>query len=301
VADSGCENLDVEEIRRILTIELAGDRVDPTDQSISPEDQTAIEVTLICEGGSIRIIANNESEEPPLERSIEHLETKLKERFIALSVSQLLTTSKIDDKPDSEPSPDREQAPVNHPVNAPPDRSDMPVVSDKGIDHLELSLAGGIVFHDIFHFHTGSAHLRGDIWFTRETALLVLLSFEMGEAHKDIGSVTVMGPFIGLGVGRRFGGTGMLSIEISGAALAGYVHLTGNPGDNATAKPPLDGITGVFFLTGAPVFRISGFLMALDIRGGYTIENPIGKVVGEDPVTLGGFWAGVGLRFGASF
>ena len=47
-----------------------------------------------------------------------------------------------------------------------------------------------------------------------------------------------------------------------------------------------------------PTIKIKKMLLSLTLKGGYTLENPVGTIAGEDNVTIGGFWMGADLGLG---
>lgn len=272
VSQEGCDELDMAEIQRLMMIELAD----------LAEDLT---IRLVCEGQSVRIVADDQATARRLNRSIEMINTNLKERVIALSASQLVTASRLDGTESKKPIDDRDSNPPGKKAE------------DSTVDHLELSLGGGFKMHSNLTLPTGEGILRGDIWFKPHIGLLTLVSFEGGTASRDIGTATPLCGLAGLGMAWRFVRASYFRLEASLFGLAGYAYIEAEPRKGATGSST-SGITGEFDAGLTPAVHFERVFIALDLRGGYTIENPIGRVDDEDPVTLGGFWAGADIRFG---
>ncbi len=277
-SQEGCQDLDVDEIERLMKIELA-------DLAETTEDASDFTIRIICEDRLLRIVADDHTESRHLERSIAPLETKLKERVIALSASQLVTVSWLE-----EPEPPK--ATIEKTASRQPRER-----ADDLVDHLELSLAGGFKLRSDLTLPVGVGGLRGDVWFEPYIGLLALVSFDGGIVNRDIGSAPVLCALSGLGLAWRFIRTRRFGFEASTIALAGYGHIEGNPSSGASGRSS-GGITGEFVVALTPTLLLGNVFLALDLQGGYTIKNPIGQVDGGEQITVGGFWGGANLRFG---
>ncbi|MCP4679885.1 MAG: hypothetical protein GY854_31205 [Deltaproteobacteria bacterium] len=277
-SQEGCPDLNLEEITRLMAIELA-------DLAKATGNTTDFTIRIICEDQSLRIVADDSAESKHLERSIAPLETNLKERVIALSASQLVTVSWLE-----KPAP--KEAVVEEPASPQPQ-----VREDELVEHLELSLAGGFKLRSDFAFPVGVAGLRGDVWFEPYIGLLALASFDGGTVNRDIGNAPVLCALTGLGLSWRFIRTRHFGLEATTIALAGYGYIEGNPRAGARGRSSA-GITGEFVLALTPTLLLGNVFIALDLQGGYTIKNPIGRVDGDEQITAGGFWTGANLRVG---
>ena len=261
------------EIERLIALELS-----------QTNDSRPYQIVLVCEGDALRIIAYRDRSRQMLERSIEINDTHLKERIIALTVSQLVST-------ETEPLV-KTKAPPSSPT-----ASAMPQEEKEAVDHVAISLGGGVKPHDVFSLPTGYGLIRGDIWFSRRLGLIAILSFEGGRAKRSLGSVTALSSLAGLGGAWRVLSSTHLHLEISSSASIGYTHLAGNPHEDVRGGD-LGGVAGEFVIGLGGVLVAKDVLVALELLVGYTVNNPVGSVDTDTSVTLAGFWLGGGLRIG---
>jgi hypothetical protein len=119
-----------------------------------------------------------------------------------------------------------------------------------------------------------------------------------GRAERTRGQIDGYAALFGPGVAWTLRPDKDFGLEIWGALSGGYVRLAGRPSMADVDAGAVGGTTGEVELGLGPRFRASSFVMVLDVRSGYTIENPRGIVTDEIAVTFGGFWVGVGLRVG---
>jgi hypothetical protein len=124
-------------------------------------------------------------------------------------------------------------------------------------------------------------------------------AFEYGRDERVRGQIDAYAALFGPGVAWTLRPDEEFGLEIWGAIAAGYARLVGRPAMADVDAGAVGGATGEVELGLGPRLRASSFVMVLDVRGGYTIENPKGVVTEEATVTLGGFWVGIGLRVGA--
>jgi hypothetical protein len=272
VLKRSCHQLDAQEVERLMAIELGGEA-----------EVESLIIILICEGQTLRILAKRSAESEALERSVALVDSHLKERLIALTVSQLVTRA-----PKTAHSP---------PLAAPPPEISPSSSTDRRVAALSLCLSGGVKPHAVFTLPTGYVSIRSGIWFTDSVALLWLVSLEGGRFERELGSVKALSGLAGLGAAWRFASYRFFKVELMGAALMGYTRLEGDP-DPDSGGGTIGGIAGEFVIGVSPVVITGRFLLALDLKSGYTLENPVGTVDDYSPVTLGGFWLGGGLRLG---
>jgi hypothetical protein len=123
-------------------------------------------------------------------------------------------------------------------------------------------------------------------------------AFEYGRAERTRGQIDGYAALFGPGVAWTLRPDKDFGLEIWGTLSGGYVRLAGRPSMADIDAGAVGGTTCEVELGLGPRFRASSFVMVLDVRGGYTIENPKGVVTDETAVTFGGFWVGVGLRVG---
>jgi hypothetical protein len=234
-----------------------------------------------------------------LRRSIELDDNRLKERIIALTVSQLVTTEAVPPKKPKKtymPAP-----PLSSPLPSPTPASPASASSTKEketVDHVSISIGGGVKPHDVFSLVTGYWLLRGDVRFTEKLGFVSVLSFEVGHVERKNGGVTVMSGLAGIGGVWEIAAFRHLHMEFMALASMGYTHLSGESSTDEIGSGDIGGVAGEFVLGPSFVFVAKKLLLALDILGGYTVKNPIGYVHTEDSVTPGGAWIGGGLRIG---
>jgi hypothetical protein len=288
---SGCDHLDMAEVRRLTALELN-----------QANDGAAGQITLICDKNHLRIIAHQARTQHRLERAIELNDTNLKERIIALTVSQIISRENIP-RPETNMSP----APLSNSVvssnlvMSKKEKKERKKVTEEGerdtIDYAAISLGAGVKPHGLFSLPTGYWLLRSGIWFPNRWGLIAILSFEAGRTQRRIGSVRALSGLFGLGGAWRILTSRYLHLELSGTASIGYTSLEGTPVQKAKGGE-LDGLAGEFAIGVGGIAEVKNVFFALDLLVGYTVDNPTGSVVGDDPVTLAGFWLGGSLRIG---
>jgi hypothetical protein len=281
VAQHGCDHLDMTEIRRLIALEL--NQID---------DSRPYQITLTCEGDTLRMAVQRDRTQQVLERSIELGETHLRERIVALTVSQLVIA-------ETPPPVETATPPLPSSSTVPQDSRTpaIPRAEEDTVDHVALSLGGGIKPHGMFSLPTGYWLVRSDIWFSTRLGLISMLSLEGGRAKRSLGSVKALSGLAGLGVALRVLTSRRLHLELSGSASIGYTQLGGKPHQEAGGAE-LGGVAGEFVIGMGGVATIKDVLLALDLLGGYTVKNPEGFVDQDTSVSLAGFWIGGGLRIG---
>jgi len=301
VVHNGCEHLDVTEIGRLTEFELS--------QSL---ESKPYKIFLNCRGDSLQIFVYSKIGQPPLDRSIKLNDSSLKERIVSLTVSQLVTTAGASQaKPKSrrdgrhpapqtatKPRSDKTRLTNTEPSPSPSSAAPDVQIEDSGVEHVVISVGGGVKPHCEFSLPLGYVLIRSGFWFRSKWGVISTISFEGGLAERAPGNVTAMSGLVGLGAAWRVWGAQFFHLDLSGIGSVGYTYLKGSPQEDARGDE-LGGIAGEFVIGLGGVFEAKNWILALDLLGGYTIKNPIGTVIADDSVTLGGFWLGGGLRIGA--
>jgi hypothetical protein len=282
VAQHGCDHLDMPEIRRLIALELG-----------PINDSRPHQITLTCEGDTLRMAVQRDPTRPVLERSIELGEIHLRERIIALTVSQLVIAETLPPVETATPP-----LPTGSTMHQGPRRAPaMPREEEDTVDHVAISLGGGVKPHGMFTLPTGYWLVRSGVWFSPRLGLISMLSLEGGRAKRSLGSVRALSGLAGLGVALRVLTSRRLHLELSGSAAIGYTQLGGKPRQEAGGAE-VGGVAGEFVIGMGGVATIKDVLLALDLLGGYTLKNPEGFVGQDTSVSLAGFWIGGGLRIG---
>ncbi len=282
IVQQACDALDQVEIERLIAIELNNN-----------EDDTSIEVTLLCDNNTLRIItvvknqsSNLNDSSNVFERSVDLEESQLRERLIALTVTQMLTLKDSKPIPSIAPSVKNETA---FSETAQPHHDQKPETS--------LSLGGGVKSHAKFSILTGYGSIRGDLFITKLTILGLIFSIEGARHYKVLGNVSILCGLVGIVVSRNILSFQYVDISLSTAALLGYTRLSGNPNTDKGGST-IDGVAGELQLGAGPVFKIGRLIAAIELFAGYTFRNPVGTVESDSSVSLGGFLVGGGLRLG---
>jgi hypothetical protein len=127
------------------------------------------------------------------------------------------------------------------------------------------------------------------------------VAFELGLAARDLGRVMVLGAWLGGGAAWHLRPHAPIGLQLFAAVAGGYVRLEGRSTRPDVQPDVVDGVTAEAELGLGPELRVGTFIAGLDVRGGYTLANPRGRVAGEAAVTPGGPWVGLGLRLGGVF
>lgn len=294
MVQDGCDHLDMSEIRRLTEFELS-----------QSNEMEPYRITLVCQGDSLRILVYYQPDKSPMERSVKLNDTKLKERIVSLTATQLVTTHlRVEaEKRLVESTTNVANVEVEKPVPPPPFVPVSPP-EEEVVDQVVISVGGGVKPHGEFFLPLGYGVIRSDFWFSDRWGMMSALSFEGGMAKRNLGNVTAMSGLVGLGAVCRLFGMNHIRLEVMGIASAGYTYLKGEPRQNGTGYQ-LSGIAGEFIIGFSGIVEAKNVVIALDLLGGYTFDNPIGLITSDDSktldksVTLGGFWLGGGLRIGA--
>ncbi len=302
IENTGCTDLDKKEVARLILIELANTT------NLAP-GQLALTVKISCALQSVNIQITNRDTAEVLERTIAPPESPTEERVIALTTSQLIIISWLEKSLAARESAreknkkdDSSETQKSEPkaANAPEKQISRSKQSDDvQKSHLELSLGGSIEWMVDSKTPLGGVGLRGDLWTHPSFGAVAIVSFDAGSVNRNIGSVTITNTMGGLGVAWRSPVRTRLCIEVHSSGLVGYVYLKGNPKGGNTGGAG-GGITGQVDLGLSPTLIVGRVVAAVDLQGGYNFGSPVGRVTGESPVSIGGFRAGVNLRFGFS-
>lgn len=295
IQGEGCDDLDIDEIARLVAIELAG-------TVAADVGDNGLVVHLKCDTDTIKMTVLGGSSDRSVERSIVPVNQSVKARVVALSISQLIAVSRME----SQTSPGQGE---NNTKNSENDDSNVEPVraEDSSYQRLkfpskdrDIFITGGGKLKLGKSLVVGNAGVKGDLLFSSNVGVTFLLDLEAGSVSRSAGTVTTMAVFWGIGVVGRFFRRELFFLETGIGAFMGYAYLQGNPEAWATGKSA-GGMTGEFALLVAPTVTLQNTLLSIILKGGYTLENPVGSIIDEREVTIGGFWLGVDLCVGFRF
>jgi hypothetical protein len=294
VSVEGCGDLDEGEIERLLVLELnASGLEDPT---------VVLTVRFECEGSTVLVTARDPLTSKQLAREIPAPSegTVGREREIALAASQLFLASWLELLLKNRPPAAEEGVPAEA-VSAAEEAASAAVAVSRARTELGAGVGGRLrSLGEILP--TFRAGLRGGGW-TGENgpALFGRVDFEIGRASREIGEVDLYAVLAGIELAWRFALSSRWGIDLGVAVAGGYAHLAARDPTAGVFAESIGGLTGEGGAFVGPVLAIGGLALSLVIEGGYSVPNPIGRVEGAEPVTVGGGWIGVGLRLDYGF
>lgn len=303
-----CEGLSVAEVERLLALEL-------TTVAETGGIAEALTIDLDCRDDVIEIAVRDPVTRKRLAREIPAPSTGAagRERMVALAISQLFVASWLEllMPADERPKPEPEVDPGA--VAAARDVAETRVEPRRRHTGT-LSLGVGSRFHrlDDDPLPVVRAGLDGIAWLHPNWGLLVNASYEGGLARRSVGNVRVDALLLGAGAAVRWPADRHLLALLATVSLeAGYLRFAGEPRGDAVAGPPTDGMGGGVGLEVGPCVRAGLLRASLLGSVGFMLRRPEALVarsstqVGdtttydfEDPVSLGGVWAGATLRLG---
>lgn len=289
-----CDGLDIDEIARLVRIELS-------EAVGSSGGLGKLSVHLECRGGEIDVSVFCAETDKTLKRSIEPRDQKAKHRVVALSISQLIAVARMESEKKREEDEGKEGS-QDKPAVEP--SLDLPEEGDRGEEDQskdrDLFLTGGVKLRSGTSLLVGDLGLKSDLLFTENLGVSFIAEFETGSTSREAGTVRTLAIFGGVGAVGRFFRDERFFLEVGIEALMGYARLNSSPKTWANGQSA-GGITGQFAAAAAPTFVLKRVLLSVNVKGGYTLKNPVGFIEGEEDVTLGGFWAGIDLCLGWRF
>lgn len=278
-----CPALNPAEVERLFDFEINRGGAIPTGEPIT------LSMGVWCEPDGVRISTHDQLTGKRLERTIPPIPKGAEPaRVVALAASQLLRASWLELVMPAQPSA-AAWAPSE-------DRTPSQVGGSFGVE-------GGARFRSLGGLlPVGHVGLRGGGVIGTGLILHGNAAFEYGAISRHLGSVSAYAIWIGLDLGYRFAIASFLGFDVEGGGGGGYVLLSAKRAGADVVAHDVDGLTGEIGLRAGPVFSIgASFLISIVLQGGYTIDNPVGRVDGESDVSIGGFSAGALLGLGLRF
>jgi len=233
-----------------------------------------------------------------------------RERMVALAISQLFVASWLELLMPAEQRP--EPGAASDAVDAARDMAEARV-EPRRRNTGTLSLGVGTRFHGLEGdaLPVVRAGLDGIAWLHEKWGLVVSAAYEGGLARRIVGNVRVDALLLGAGATFRWPASHVVSLLAAVSLEAGYVRFAGEPRGEAVAGPPTDGMGGEVGLEVGPCVRAGLLRASLLGSVGFMLRRPEALVARsssqagntttydfEDPVSLGGVWAGATLRLG---
>lgn len=290
IRTEGCEDLDIEETTRLVTLELS-DLL----QEQGAEHPLVVELT--CKDNVIQISVYDSVTNRSVARSIEEINQNVKERVVALSASQLIGVARMNRAADGEPT---ESIDAVEPEGEATTDS-LAEEEKRFIPKGAIFLSGGVNLRSKFTLVLGTAGIRGDLLLNPHIGLTLLIDFEGGSTSRRAGNVTSLATLAGGGVVGRLFQRRRFFFDLGLAAKLGYAYLKGNPAAWASGRSA-GAITADFSLRAAPTIKLDFVLLSVALKGGYTLDTLVGEITDDETVVFGGFWMGfdvcVGLELG---
>jgi hypothetical protein len=280
-----CALAPVDEVRRILNIELRGALV---------ETAEATNVTVSCaDASAVRVTARDTATDRALERTVAlgAAAPSARSRLLALSIAELVLTLEREREatPPPTPTPPPPSPPPPAPIAAPP--------SQKSRLQLSAFASGQGLFAGTGFLAGGGLRIAQDFpqhigWSTDAFA-------EHGSASSSIGAVAidVLSVDATLFYSKHWRRIG---IRAGAGARGGAVRLDGSPAAGAahggTVWGPWGGPLGRLSAVVTPWRRL---VFELAVDGGYVLVPVAGFVDGQRQVAVDGGWVGFSVAVGA--
>lgn len=303
-----CQGLSTDEVERVLAIELT--TVAETGGIAEP-----LTIELDCRGDEIAIAVRDPVTRKRLSREIPAPapDAAGRERTVALAISQLFVASWLEllMPADQRAAPEPEVAPGT--VAAARELAEARVEAHRRTTGT-IGLGVGSRFHAIDRepLPVVRIGLHGTAWLDPRWGLSMGAVYEGGLARRSVGNVRADALLFAAGAAFRWPADRHVAALLAAVSVeAGYVRFGGKPRKDAVAGPPTDGIGGGVGLEAGPVVRAGLVRASLLGAVGFMLRWPEAQVsrsstqVGgatvydfDDPVGLGGLWAGAILRLG---
>ena len=285
----GCANLDGEEIKRLLHLELASVE--------NVEDLPQLSIELICNETSVIVNVFNPERTQKIERTVP-APRDLKEgaeRQIALIIAQfagaLWRLQEENPHPVVEPT-------VPEPASKPTEPGPEATTTNR----LDLEIGGGIRARAIGSsgpFLGGYGEIAFVYRFCERLAMVAAIDIEGSNVDRLGGEVGAFALTAGLGISGLLVTMHRFQLDARLLLLGGYARLEGRAKDpDAFVDRVSAGGAGEARIEVAPTLLLGRTTIGLCLEGGYGLPTVVAQVRGDDDVSFGGLWAGVGVRIG---
>jgi len=307
VGAQGCEGLAPGEVGRLLDLELA---MVTTEIRSGPP----LRVELHCGGERMTIEVVDPLTRKRLARDIPAPDPEPgRERVVALAISELfaaswlelLTTPVPPPPPPDDPTPPPDPTAVEaarrmseRRIEHPPEPEPAPAPSRRALELLVGAGARGRALLDDGRLGGGHTELRLRSWLSPGLGVVAVVGWDLAQRSRRHGlvrgQVVTAGGGLAWGVWpSRVGVGGHVSAAGGWARVRGLPHEPGGVDEGANA-----GLTGEVSLGLGPRVHYGRLRLDIDAEAGAMLRAPMGVVVGEPPMSMGGLWAGLALRLG---
>lgn len=271
VTSSGCASFEQDAFLKLISLELL--------EGHEPEQNLTVFVTCVEDTATIEVRRENGTKQ---DRSVPVPVNQDFARTLAICVAQLIEALEVApagaEQPETLPRPNSDQ-------------TDEP----KSTTLRAYSIAAGARCRGLNLNHRFfSAHLRAryTIRLSRRWGLPLGVGFETGQASLELGRMVEFLWAIGAGLRFALLSAGSFSVQTGPFMALALVHLRGLSTEDSVNEGDITGLTGqgAWELEAAWAFRFATLFW--ELQGGYTAENPQGRVSDAPKATAGGFWAG---------
>lgn len=292
----GCSGLRIEEVERVLRLELAA--------PASTWSTDPIGVELQCEDEHVRVAATDPLTRKRLTREVDLSAARTdRERTLALVVSQLFLTSWSELLlPAPEPvvaraigvpvvdSPARDVAKesARTALAVPSFAIGLDVVGGPRIRALsDSALVGG----------RGAIRPTAVFAFAKRLRWFVEVGFEGGGTRRTSGDVSYTLPTASAGLAYRFPLSSAIDLEAGAFGGAGVLDISGSARGTGIGQST-SGVVAELGGRVGPIVRVLGARIGLDLAAGAMLPRAVGRVESGEDVVLSGGWLGADLVVG---
>lgn len=289
VEAEGCGSLDVKEVERLVTLDLAA-VLDERKDGFPPAKVT-------CVGNKIRILIEDPVTAKRLERELPAPKEKGRERTFALAISQLYLTSWAELALPPPPEP------VGPPPNEAGSKAATTIIKKKVAPppswNAEGILAGSLRSRGGHGLNDLGGTFRALALSPTGFGVFVSAGYEAMRVERVRGNVDASIASIGLGGAYRT--PGMLAIDARAGVSLVFVRVDGRPGSERTIAGGGLGTAIDIAAAIGPTLLVGPFRLGVEGQFGFLVPRVTADVRGEDPVSFHGAWIGgsafVGLGF----
>jgi hypothetical protein len=281
---SGCDRIDTAQLRRLLNVEQRRD---------DGSGMSEIRVSVACQERAVTLRVERlggASEPRSRELGLSDVSGEVGARVLSLAAIELIND--LATAPEREPAtPEREPepreaappAPAVPPVRAPSVR-----LMAAGAVHsfeLERPLAGGGISVDFLRLSRLGLRLEVGVAFGRR-------EFELGAARLQLTTFSAQAGY--LAIHESFTGRAMLGYRFGNGRIVGERASGSNAREGTVA-----GACGGPLISGGLGIRSGSWIAELAAEAGLVTFPLEGRIEGQEPIRLDGYWLGLSINAGA--
>ncbi|AKV03807.1 hypothetical protein AKJ09_10470 [Labilithrix luteola] len=291
----GCSGLRLEEVERVLRLELAA--------AASTWSTDPIGVELQCEDEHVRVAATDPLTKKRLTREVDLSAARTdRERTLALVVSQLFLTS-WSELLLPPPEPVVAQAMGAHVDTSAGDGAKESARTALAVPSFAIGLdvVGGPRVRALSDSALvgGSGAIRPTLVFAFAKRLrwFVEVGFEGGGTQRASGDVNYTLPSASAGLAYRLPLSSAIALEVGAFGGAGVLDITGSARGGGIGQSASGVVAEVGGRIG-PIVRVLGARVGLELAAGAMLPRAVGRVESGEDVVLSGAWLGANLVVG---